>query len=79
MVMCSKKTGKEHPKKIGQGERGATLVEYAITTAVMMALLGPAAIFVTNAVQRRVINAEQIHDGWCIPDPVDAAIAALCR
>ena len=77
--MSSEETKREDRKKIGQGERGATLVEYAITTAVMMALLGPAAVFVTNAVQSRVANAEQIHDGWCIPDPVDAAIAALCN
>ena len=69
----------EGPKKIGRGEKGATLVEYAITTAVLIALLGPVSVFVTKAVRDRVDNAEQIHDGWCIPDPVDATIAALCK
>lgn len=70
---------REGQKKIGSGEGGATLVEYAITTAVLLAILGPASVFVTRAVQERVDNAEQVHDGWCIPDPVDAATAALCN
>ena len=61
------------------GERGATLVEYAITTAILIGILVPGAIFVTRAVENRVADSSKIHDSWCIPDPVDAAQAALCN
>ncbi len=44
-----------------------------------MALLIPVSFFITTAVEGRVRNAEQVHDGWCIPDPVDATLAAKCN
>ena len=71
--------GKSAISALGRGERGATMVEYAITTAVLIGILGPAAMFVTRAVENRVADSAKIDEGWCIPDPVDAALAALCN
>ena len=71
--------GRPAAASIGRGERGATMVEYAITTAVLIGILAPAALFVTRAVENRVADAAKLDEGWCIPDPVDAALAALCN
>lgn len=62
-----------------RNESGATMVEYAIVTAVLVAFVAPAAAFITTAIQNRIADAEKIHDGWCIPDPVNATIAAKCN
>lgn len=62
-----------------RNESGVTLVEYAIVTAVLVAFVAPAAAFITTAIQNRIADAEKIHDGWCIPDPVNTTIAAKCN